>query len=444
MIYNYIENIIDNKLPLGRLDHVIQKGLGHNERSIWCERKDFEEIIETVHQIEQHKGVAKGLSIDLEDFAYVVCKKDEYKGTKCISINIICEKTLYTYKDKWCSKTGRSTKYLIYENNEVVYWNTGYTRKYTPCNFKLLVKKERKIENLLNEALLEYYSNKYQYLYKDYYNEYKQAIDKNENKRLYVNQDVMQKAKTKAEYFALTNKACHKMSGYNFNKHSFYTGYAVAKIYNNLDDNSKKWIVNQSEVYYPDAMQRNPRRTITGVCAGIIVSNLKCANKNNYYTTAYDYVEMAQKLRHKIKITPMSPTSLTELHDQVAEKISKKDSKQISDEIIIDDNSAFNGLYDKMPKQFLPLITERQLYMESQKQHNCVYSNYTQYVKRDICAIFHLSLAEKEYTIEIRKNKKRYYLKQMEAKYNSGHTEEDWKYVEEIINKINKYHFKYI
>lgn len=452
MIYDYLLNIIDNKLSFGELDCVEENFFSKNGRSIYCFKNKYNELIESIKKIE--KGIdntniyLKKTEFDINEFSFAILKKEKIltktRSTECISINtIVIDKIIRESNKKWWFNSKRKEKYVFYKDNDTTFFSyNGGKRKYVPYNFKLVMYSGDtwSLEPYINVGILEYYKNEYQYLFKDYYNEYSDALKhKTKNFRLKVRQEALFTAKTKSEYVALTSKASKKIKGYNFNKHSFYTNYAVTKIFNSLDERSQNWIINQGDLYYGDGKGKINATTVPYICGGIINSNLQ--NNTNPSTSLYeanDYAEMCSKLRHKICIAPMSYKKLIELHDKESELLARKNSKGISDEPIIKIDTKFAKLYELMPKKFIPLTSERQLYIESQKQHNCVFANYTSDVKKDLCAIFHVSLSNNEYTLEIKMNGNKYYLAQLQKTYNDGYLQKDFDYIVDILNKVNK------
>lgn len=459
MIYDYIENIIDNKLPLGKLEYVEQKEFGHEARGIYCIKKEYEQI---VNKLEQFKNLCdeteSSVRINLNKSYYAVIKKDDGKyfkdkhyedgpkDYKCIKIMIIEFEGFEIFTGDNINKEIKSLStmkcsYIIYNNSDNVYYNYHGSSSITPFPFRInCTNNEKHLENFLTIAFLEYYKETYGYLFKDYYNECIDNLNTGFDKKLSIRPEAMFKAKTKEEYFALSLKHSEKLKNYNFNKHSFYTGYTVSKIFNAVDEKSKKWLINQPELTYSSSKRNHKTRTIATICGQIIVNNLtnKTESNDSLLSEAEDYATMIQKMRHKITITPMSQSALKKRHDDALAAVNRSKLKHISNTSLVPKDSKFQKLYDNISEEFIPLTNAKDLFIEGEKQHNCVYhGGYPNSIKRDLCAIFRTNLSGYNYTIEIRQNNGKYMLEQLKKTYNEDYDTADYTYITNELKRIN-------
>ena len=89
----------------------------------------------------------------------------------------------------------------------------------------------------------------------------------------------------------------------------------------------------------------------------------------------------------------------------------------------------------KLPKNFKLLKTERELFLQGEKQNNCVYTRKDK-VNRGTSAIYHLHY-QGDYTLEISKRKEKFILYEMKGKHNMEPTEEIYSYVREELERVN-------
>ena len=435
MIYDYIKNIIDNKSSLGQLECIHDKIITRKGRDIYCIGEQYKELQNKITDLVKDTDFCE-TSIKLKQFNYLVFNKGiSIKQTEAISITIYSLNNLRLDNEhKYVADTKRDTNIIFYKNNDITYHDFN-KKRIAPYMFPLVPNPGKYISiiNYLNLAILEYYKDTYHYLYKDYYEEYLKCVNEKMNVNLSIRQEYLKDCKTKAEYFNRALKSSNKITGYNFNRHSFCTDYVVAKIFNAVNEKSQKWLINQPTINLNYHLCRV--KTIPQICSTIINNNIDNKELITENTIAYDYVRLCQSLRHKINIVPTSYNNLRNLHDKEVALSRKKESKKISEHSLIKENSKFAPLYAALPKEFVPLTNERQLFLEGEKQHNCVHS-YSKLVKRDTCAIFHIDLNTSSYTLEVRVVNKRYAIYQLQKTCNSGFNEDDYKYIQNKLNCI--------
>ena len=153
--------------------------------------------------------------------------------------------------------------------------------------------------------------------------------------------------------------------------------------------------------------------------------------------TVQDYIRFCYRLHKKIRLTFTSAKKMKELHDDYAVIIKNKYTPTIK----IPKNTKFKELEKLLPTdEFTWIKTKRKIIREGVEMHHCV-ATYADLVNKDICAIYGFIRKDnhRRYTIEFRKNKNGYYIEQMQSMCNRGYIEEDYAYVQSLLNKNKKY-----
>lgn len=152
--------------------------------------------------------------------------------------------------------------------------------------------------------------------------------------------------------------------------------------------------------------------------------------------TVRDYILFCHRLHKKIRLTFTSAKKMKELHDDYAVIIKNKYTPTIT----IPKNTEFKELEKLLPTdEFTWIKTKRKIIEEGVEMHHCV-ATYANLVNKDICAIYRFVRKDnnRRYTIEFRKNKERYYIEQMQSMCDRGYIEEDYAYVQSLLNKNKK------
>lgn len=153
--------------------------------------------------------------------------------------------------------------------------------------------------------------------------------------------------------------------------------------------------------------------------------------------TVQDYIRFCYRLHKKIRLTFTSAKKMKELHDDYAVIIKNKYTPTIK----IPKNTKFKELEKLLPTdEFTWIKTKRKIIREGVEMHHCV-ATYANLVNKDICAIYGFIRKDnhRRYTIEFRKNKNGYYIEQMQSMCDRGYIEEDYAYVQSLLNKNKKY-----
>ena len=147
--------------------------------------------------------------------------------------------------------------------------------------------------------------------------------------------------------------------------------------------------------------------------------------------TVQDYINFCHTLHKKIRLTFTSAKKMKELHDDYAVIIKNKYTPTIT----IPKNTKFRELEKLLPAdEFTWIKTKRKIIKEGVEMHHCV-ATYADLVNKDICAIYGFIKKDnhRRYTIEFRKNKNGYYIRQMQSICERGYIEEDYIYVQSLI-----------
>ena len=171
--------------------------------------------------------------------------------------------------------------------------------------------------------------------------------------------------------------------------------------------------------------------------------NISIYGKNQKVTketvryTVQDYINFCHTLHKKIRLTFTSAKKMKEFHDDYAVIIKNKYTPTIT----IPKNTKFKELEKLLPAdEFTWIKTKYKIIKEGVEMHHCV-ATYADLVNKDICAIYGFIRKDnhRRYTIEFRKNINGYYIEQMQSMCDRGYIEEDYAYVQSLLNKNRKY-----
>lgn len=159
--------------------------------------------------------------------------------------------------------------------------------------------------------------------------------------------------------------------------------------------------------------------------------------KDTVRYTVRDYISFCHKLHKKIHLAFTSAKKMKELHDDYAVIVRNK----YTPTIVIPKDTKFKELEKLLPAdEFTWIKTKRKIIKEGVEMHHCV-ATYADLVNSDVCAIYGFIKKDnhRRYTIEFRKNKNGYYIEQMQSMCDRGYIEEDYAYVQSLLNKNRKY-----
>lgn len=167
--------------------------------------------------------------------------------------------------------------------------------------------------------------------------------------------------------------------------------------------------------------------------------NISIYGKNQKVTketvryTVQDYINFCHTLHKKIRLTFTSAKKMKEFHDDYAVIIKNKYTPTIT----IPKNTKFKELEKLLPAdEFTWIKTKHKIIKEGVEMHHCV-ATYADLVNSDVCAIYRFIKKDnhRRYTIEFRKDKNGYYIRQMQSMCDRGYIEEDYIYVQSLLNK---------
>lgn len=152
-----------------------------------------------------------------------------------------------------------------------------------------------------------------------------------------------------------------------------------------------------------------------------------------------DIFNMLNTLKEPVNFRKMlNENRAWKYHNELVKKINLKKAESIPDR-----NLKIHNNYDRLLKslcnKYELIDTEKRLYLEGQRQHNCVYS-YLDYIERGDCIIFsYVDSNNKRFTIEFYIRDEKYYINQLSGKYNSTEgTEKIFDELNMILNELNQ------
>lgn len=211
----------------------------------------------------------------------------------------------------------------------------------------------------------------------------------------------------------------------NWNRVNINTGYAVLKILNKVTNpNILLDMLYKNEIDEPEEKHWSLLKQET------LFNVLLKRHPNLDPDIADDYIDMCLQTNQKINLQH-TPRRIQREHDHIAYRITYANIPEIK----IPENSKFKKL--KLPKEFKWITTSKQLKKEGRIMHHCV-ASYAHTINNDGCAIYHIDKFDMPWTIEICKNKDKFYINQIQTKYNErvDKTKIE-KYIQDILDKEN-------
>ena len=144
-----------------------------------------------------------------------------------------------------------------------------------------------------------------------------------------------------------------------------------------------------------------------------------------------DIFNMLNTLKEPVNFRKMlNENRAWKYHNELVKKINFKKAESIPDRKL-KIHKDYDRLLKALCNKYELIDTEKRLYLEGQRQHNCVYS-YLDYIERGECVIFsYVDSYNKRFTIEFYISDGKYFINQISGKYNS--TED----TEKIFYEIN-------
>ena len=152
-----------------------------------------------------------------------------------------------------------------------------------------------------------------------------------------------------------------------------------------------------------------------------------------------DIFNMLNTLKESVNFRKMlNENRAWEYHNELVKKINLKKAESIPDRKLKIHNN-YERLIKALCNKYELIDNEKRLYIEGQKQHNCVYS-YLDYIERGECVIFsYVDSNNKRFTIEFYISDVKYFINQISGKYNSTEgTEKISDELNMILNELNQ------
>lgn len=134
----------------------------------------------------------------------------------------------------------------------------------------------------------------------------------------------------------------------------------------------------------------------------------------NLQRLLYNYMVMLNELHKKIRIGFKSPKKIKDAHDKITLEYRNRLHK-----VHVPKNSKFVSLNKILPNNFTWIKTGKRLRQEGIDMGHCVNSYYEE-INNDECAIYSCIINNTRYTIEFRINRNKYYIEQIQLKYDRG------------------------
>ena len=225
----------------------------------------------------------------------------------------------------------------------------------------------------------------------------------------------------------------------NFNKHNPMWSYLIIKAFNYVDEKSKGILQQSKEadfgfnrIRFNTANKKFTKEAVLLFLTSYYALKLNIKDKNSKLIIK-DYLNMCMSVKKKINLSYKSFKRLQKEHD-----ILMRDSyMRHTSNIQIPKNTKFKKLRKILPEdEFEWIKSKKRLIQETLIQDHCVWS-YADLINSDKCAIYSFIYKDdnKRYTIEFRENKSKFYIVQVQGHSNKLHTEEQRKYIQDILYK---------
>lgn len=225
----------------------------------------------------------------------------------------------------------------------------------------------------------------------------------------------------------------------NFNKHNPMWSYLIIKAFNYVDEKSKGILQQSKEadfgfnrIRFNTANKKFTKEAVLLFLTSYYALKLNIKDKNSKLIIK-DYLNMCMAVKKKINLSYKSFKRLQKEHDILMRDFYMRHTSNIQ----IPKNTKFKKLRKILPEdEFEWIKSKKRLIQETLIQDHCVWS-YADLINSDKCAIYSFIYKDdnKRYTIEFRENKSKFYIVQVQGHSNKLHTEEQRKYIQNILYK---------
>lgn len=330
-----------------------------------------------------------------------------------------------------CLEKNGTKEELMYINNQFYFKRSFQKNKYS--NYRPLNLKDIKD----NKILLEFVKIYLNYLYNNKIYFAKDILIALEQSSMYLPVPLSELLTYKnwAHFFNEKYQGKNILKKYNFNKHNPNYNYILLKSCKNLTNDGINCLQQSKELPLNDIERIFKETDNTGKIKTFLYYVISRHFKEPIDDDCgiVDSIYMAFYLKQKIPLNRLKTnSSVRKYHDKLTYDFLMKKMKSKNYTLKIKEDSKFNDLRKILPSEFEWIKNKKRLIQETVIQHHCV-ATYNELINKDICAIYSTIYKGKRYTMEFRKEKKKFYLHQVQGKYNVENTAEIRKYVESIL-----------
>lgn len=329
-----------------------------------------------------------------------------------------------------CLEKNGTKEELMYINNQFFFKRSSKKNKYS--NYRPLNLKDIKD----NKILLEFVKIYLNYLYNNKIYFAKDILTALEQNPMYLPVPLSELLiyKNWAHFFNEKYQGKNILKKYNFNKHNPNYNYILLKSCKNLTNDGINCLQQSKELPLNDIERIFKEPDNTGKIKTFLYYVISRHFKEPVDDCEIvDSIYMAFYLKQKIPLNRLKTnSSVRKYHDKLTYDFLMKKMKSRKYALKIKKDSKFNDLRAILPPEFEWIKNKKRLIQETVIQHHCV-ATYNELINKDVCTIYSTIYKGKRYTMEFRKEKKKFYLHQVQGKYNVENTAEIRKYVEDIL-----------
>lgn len=324
-------------------------------------------------------------------------------------------------------------KVLVFD--ELTVYIENQRKRLIPCSLAhlgfILGKYKNECLGEVINLLLEYFASK-NYLFKDIYNEFlKTPII------IPINLNSIWNYKDKRSLISAHCKRAEVPK--SINKYSLHFGYLLMKCSRYVEQSElQKLLVlkdSMDEFRHMFRIKHQVEKMFILYYEKRLYPTVEALSEDDEISTMfirdYVYMVMMSSLSQKFNLKIKSSKRIREEHDKISEILYRKKTPKV----VIPKNSRFKDL--KLPSEFEHITTKRRLVKETAVQHHCVWS-YANSINKDRCAIYSTVYEDSRYTLEFRKQRKKYVLNQIKGYRNSEAPDKLIENVEKHLESINK------
>lgn len=402
-----------------------------NNEYVFCEPEKYidKDFLEYCLTTDQNKN---GLSIKANGdyFDLYIC--DEYVNICVMKFNCISigSNKIDGRKSFECTNLKMFIR-LVFNNEGEAFIKYNGHRFFVPLTLKNL--SNLKDNYFINEIINNYFDYNIENLNHTFLKDIKSEYNKDTKSALPLALNDIQTYHSKKEMFINEYKRASQIN-VNYNKRTLNNSYYLIKISNYVDEKSFKQLMNMKDFSFFEDNQKNMQRNF---CIQFYKHKFNISNLDediddidNLTITISDYITLVRELKLKVNLT-LTEKSIVKEHDYLVRNFQNKQCKKTT----VPKDSKFNVVDKFLPKEFERITTKKRLILEGTIQHHCV-SIYSELINKDKCAIYSYILKDERVTIEIRKRRNKFYVRQAMKKFNIPVDKEEVQKITDILNKV--------